>query len=610
MSATDPSDVWDLSSYFPAFESEERLRFTAALSAELAEARRAASTLEPLAEANEAAWSELLRSYEGLLARFGHLSSYIGCLASAHALDERVATAEGELGLVRAELDKLVIELRRGLGRADEASLARFVARPELAGVAYAVERLRVEAKHRMAPELEALVADLAPDGFTSWGRLYDTLSAKLEFDMRWPDGRVERISAAQRRSLMADGDREVRRAAFEGGNQAWAGIADVCARALNHIVGTRHVLDARRGVSSFLEGPLFQAAISARTLEAMLEAVKEGAPLARRGLALKARTMGLEAIHWYDLEAPLAVGAADPRLSWVEGVELVRRAFHGSYPSLGRHFDELLETRRVEAEPRSGKRPGAFCTHSELIHETRVFMTYKGSLGDVSTLAHEVGHSFHAHLMRHVRPLACEVPMTLAETASTFGEALLSDGLLSDPALPKARRATLLGEVVGDGAAFLLDIPTRFYFEKKLYEARKKGELTVHELSELMRETQREVFGDALAEGGEDPYFWASKLHFFLTDIAFYNFPYTFGYLLSRGLYALYREQGAGFLPRYEKLLEASGGAMAHEVVRASLGEDLESPGFWARAIETLRAPTEELEGLLAELAPTAAQR
>jgi oligoendopeptidase F len=592
---------WDLASFFRDFEAAERHAFEDALRADAAALLGDAAALGPIGGADDDRWEAALLRLEELSARLGHLATYVTCLASADANDERYQLAEGRLSLLRATFDKIAVEARRALRPAGDVEVSAFVARPALAGAAHFVARLRKEAKTSMAPELEGLAADLGADGIMGWGRLYDVVAAKLTFEMRWPDGRTERVPMAQRRSLMADPDRAVREAAFRGGNDAWAGAADVTAAALNHIGGVRHLLNERRGVRHFLDVALHQAGISQKTLDAMLEAVRDRAELPRRGLALKARAMKVPAVSWFDLEAPLPLSSAT-RLPFDEGVALVRKAFGRAYPRLAAHFDAMLERRWIESEPREGKRPGAFCVSSDLTNEARVFMTFKGSLGDVSTLAHEVGHAFHAEVMRPVRVLGRAYPMTLAETASTFAESILSDGLLSDSALPAAERALLLGELVGDGAAFLLDIPTRFYFEKAFYEERRAGEVPPSRLSELMVRAQREVFGPVLAPGGEDPYFWASKLHFFIPDLTFYNFPYTFGFLLSRGMFAIYREEGPSFLPRYERFLELTGSADAHEVAKASIGRDLESPEFWAQAIDTLAAPTDELERLLAE--------
>lgn len=591
--------TWDLTAFFPSFDSPERAAFVALLGAELDALLRDAEALGPLGSDTRDACVTVVLRYEEVLGRFGHVSSYVTCLASAAADDERYALAEGELGAPRAALEKSAGELRRVLGPASPEEFAQLLGDPRLAGAGHFLQQLRVDAQRRMPAALEALAADLATEGIFGWGRLYDTVAGKLSFELSLPDGARETVPMAARRSRMADPDRAVREAAFVEGNRAWERVSDVTAAALNRISGTRLALYRRRGVTHFLDVALHDAGISRRTLDAMNEAVVGGRPLARRGLLLKARAMGLPAIAWYDLEAPLPLPETE-RIPWERGKDLVRRAFAASYPALAAHVDEALAKRWIEAEPRAGKRPGAYCTGSDLTGESRVFMTYQGALGDVSTLAHELGHSFHHHVLAGTRVLARQYPMTLAETASTFAESVLSAGLLAEPGISPSTRAQLLGEVAGDAAAFLLDVPMRFLFETRFYELRSQGEVPASRLSSLMVEAQREVFGEALQVGAEDPLFWASKLHFFIPDLSFYNFPYTFGYLLSRGLYARFAEEGPAFLPRYEAFLRATGGALAHEVARASIGEDLESPEFWARAIATLESPIAQLEEAL----------
>jgi len=588
-----------LSSYFPAFDAPERAAFSSTLAAELAALLRDAEGLGALSGATREAWTAVIVRYEAALARYGHMSSYVTCLASAAAEDERYAIAEGDLGPLRAKLEKVAGELRRAFGAASDADFTALLGDVRLAAAGHFLAQLRVEAKKRMSSPLEALAADLGTEGIFGWGRLYDTVSAKLSFELVRPDGARETVPMAQRRSLMADPDRRVREAAFTAGNRAWEAVSDVTQASLNRIAGTRLALYERRGVEHFLDVALHDAGISRKTLDAMMGAVEKGRSLARRGLLLKARAMGLPAISWFDLEAPLPLGESE-RIPWDRGVGLVKKAFSSAYPALATFFDDALAKRWVEAEARKGKRPGAYCTGSDVTNEPRVYMTYQGSLGDVSTLAHEIGHAFHHHVLSGTRVLARQYPMTLAETASTFAENVLSAGLLADPTITDTTRAQLLGEVAGDAAAFLLDIPTRFLFETRFYEERSKGEVPTSRLCQLMVGAQREVFGEALAEGGEDPHFWASKLHFFIPDLSFYNFPYTFGYLLSRGLFARFREEGPSFLPRYEAFLKSTGGALAHDVARASIGEDLEAEGFWSRAIATLEEPLHDLEVLL----------
>lgn len=594
--------TWDLTSFFPAFDSPETKAYLVALDRDLGALLAETEKLGDLGPTTRDAWVRALLRYEDLQARFGHANSYVTCLASASAEDERYALAEGELGLLRAKLEKTTGELRRVLGQVSDDEMAMFTGDVRLVGATHFLAQLRVEAKKRMPAPLEALASDLGTDGIFGWGRLYDTVSAKLSFELVRPDGSREIVPMAQRRSLMADPDRRVRQAAFTAGNHAWEGLSDVTAAALNRISGTRLSLYARRGVEHFLDVALHDAGISRKTLDAMSSAVEKGRPLARRGLLTKARSMGLPAVAWYDLEAPLPLPETE-RIPWDRGVALVKKAFGAAYPGLLSFFELSLEKRWIEAAARKGKRPGAYCTGSDVTNEPRVYMTYQGALGDVSTLAHEIGHAFHHHVLGDTRVLARQYPMTLAETASTFAENVLSAGLLSEPGISDATRAQLLGEVCGDAAAFLLDVPTRFLFETRFYEERTRGEVPASRLSALMVAAQREVFGEALQQGGEDPQFWASKLHFFIPDLSFYNFPYTFGFLLSRGLYARFQEEGPSFLPRYEAFLRSTGGALAHEVAKASIGEDLESEGFWSRAIATLEAPIAELEVLLPKL-------
>jgi Oligoendopeptidase F len=194
---------------------------------------------------------------------------------------------------------------------------------------------------------------------------------------------------------------------------------------------------------------------------------------------------------------------------------------------------------------------------------------------------------------------------MTLAESASTFGEMILTDGILQSPSISDAKKALVLEMEIGHGAIYLMDIPVRYEFEKALYEERANGEVSVSRLKELITETQRRIFGDILEGGGEDPYFWASKLHFYITGLTFYNFPYTFGFLLSRGLFAMFKKEGPDFFPKYEEFLRLTGSDTAENVAKLSIGCNLEQPDFWVEAIRSLEEPLQQLEVLLPRVLP-----
>ena len=593
---------WDLTSYFPEFDGAEMRGFKNRLKEDIKSLREGAASLSSLDDSNQSDWEDVFLKYEDIQKRFSHLSSYVGCLSSCDSNNESYLREEAELAVIGAEYSKVKIELLRAIKCAPGDIFSSFAKRDGFKGTVYYINRLREESQLRMNPEKETLATDLGVDGISAWGRLYDTISGKLEFEMEFPDGTRKRLPISQRRSLMENPDRRIRRAAFDGGNAAWKGIEDVAASALNAISGTRLTLNRYRGVNHFLDVALFQSAISRKTLDVMMEAIFSEKEVPRKILRLKAKTMGNDALSWFDLGAPLSIPDQET-ISWDKCKKLVYSSFNNTFSALGEFVHMVSNKNWIEWEPRSGKRPGGFCTGSMLSNESRIFMTFNGSLGDVLTLAHELGHAFHSHVMRDLRPFTRMYPMTLAESASTFGELVLTNAMLDDPLISNEQKALMLDTEINHGAIYLMDIPVRYEFEKSLYEERSQGELTVSRLKNLMVETQRRILGDVLEEGGEDPYFWASKLHFYITDITFYNFPYTFGYLLSRGLYSMFRREGNKFVSRYEEFLRSSGSDDAVNVARRFIGCDLESPDFWVDAIRSLNEPYERLKGLLPKI-------
>jgi oligoendopeptidase F len=593
---------WDLSNFFKEYNSAEMLDFKAKLTNDIAEQQRLCADMKPLDFYNQDQWEEIFLTFEDILKRVTHLNAYVGCLSAADATNEDYAKGNAELGLLLAEAEKLTVYLKIGLAITNDIAFNAFIKKPKLATAAFFISEMREMAQKTMPSELEALAADLSVDGFGSWGRLYDTISGKLEFDMHWPDGRVESISMSQCRSMMQDANREVRKSAFENGNKAWEKVADSCAAALNAISGNRLILNKKRGYKHFLDVALEQARMSQKTLDAMFEAVEESRPFIQEIAQAKAKALGLEKLTWYDCEAPLDIPNME-RYSWEECVETLTNAFNRSYPRLGNYFKLAIDNKWIESELRPGKRPGAFCTGSPLLDESRVFMTFAGSHSDVSTLAHEVGHAFHSYQLNGTRPFVQEYPMTLAETASTFAEMILADGILEDPKASDAVKLNVITNTINDVIAFLIDIPIRFAFEKSFHEERMNGEVSVTKLKELMSQAMKNQFGPLLEQGGENPLFWASKLHFYATEVTFYNFPYTFGYLLSRGLFGMFKKEGQSFLPKYEAFLKESGSDMAQNVAKKTLGVDLESKEFWVEAIKSHKEPLEQFNALVTKV-------
>lgn len=588
-------DRWSLESWFSAFGAEDYTLFKDELARDIEALKVLATTLS--GDVPETA--RLLGEYEALGDRLWHLSAYLGCLSADDASNEAVKADEAWLSTLEAEFSKIRSSLQSALAALSDESFAALLVTPSLQGAEHTVQRMRTEGAQQMKPELEALAADLNVNGLHAWGRLYDTLSGKMVFDMTFPDGHVESVPMARRRALMSDPDRRLREASFHAGQKPWLDHADTLAAGLNGIAGTRLNLYGRRGVPHFLDTPLFDGAMSRASLDAMLEAIHTHIELPRRAIRAAARLQGTSALHYFDLEAPQVKAPEEKPLSWDDACATVHRAFSSAYPKLGSYFGDLLKQRWIEAQPRAGKRPGAFCTGSLLRHEERIYMTWHGTVHDMVTLAHEAGHAWHSCVLRPARSFAASYPMTLAETASNFGEMILLDGLMSDPGMTAETKAYLLDQEMLRAHAYLVNIPMRYEFEKAFYTERAAGEVSVSRLSELMVQAQRGLYGDTLLADGFDPMFWASKMHFFITGVSFYNFPYVFGYLLSQALFARFKAEGADFLPRYEAFLAATGSATCEEVAQRTLGADLTSPDFWATALRAIEPTLKAYEEL-----------
>jgi oligoendopeptidase F len=590
--------VWDLNSYFTEFNGPEMLAFKDKLRTEMAQLQTEAAGLDLLSSATAEAWAGLLTRSEEWAVRYYHVSSYVGCLSAADAKNAKYTAEQATLSLIGAESAKFGVDILRAFKGVADAEFEAFCARPELKGMEHYIARLREQAELRMEPDLEKLAADLSVDGFATWGRLYDTVTGKLEFELE-ENGEKKMVPISQWRSMMSDVDRAKGRRAFEAGNRAWENLEDICAACLNAIAGTRLALNKRRGIKHFLDPALFSAKMSQASLDAMYSAIHDNIDVARDIFKAKAAFLGQPGISWYEKEAPLPLSDSST-YTWQQGSDMVSEAFHKVYPQLGEYYDNFLDWKWMESEVRPGKRPGAFCTGSPYTKEQRVYMTFNGSLGDVTTLAHEMGHAWHGHLLKELRPVARQYPMTLAETASIFAEHILADGIYANEAIGDDAKLQMLDADLNGAAILLLDITVRYEFEKAFHEEREQGTVSVERFKELMVETQKRVVGDAMPEGGEDPMFWASKLHFYITGVSFYNYPYTVGFLLARNLANRLHREGASFLPKYEAFLMMTGSADVETCVRECLADDATKPEFWAESINSLRPEVDKYRQLL----------
>lgn len=535
-----------------------------------------------------AAWLRAVEALQEVESRLEQARSFVACLLAQDVHDEAARLLEGRLDQLGATYQQLLIELDRALLALPEPAWDSLLASGALQPLRFSLVERRRRAGERLSPAEEALASALAVDGYHAWGALYDTVVGRIRIPVE-EDGETRELSVGQVANRLQSSDRAARQVLWERYERAWAGEAELCAAALNHLAGFRLNLYRKRGWPSVLKEPLDISRMGEAALKAMWGAVERAKPALLAYLRRKAELLGVERLSWHDLAAPL--GRVERRFTYDQAATFIIEHFGRFSPELAAFARRAFEEGWIEAEDRPGKRPGGFCTSFPLSRQSRIFTTFSGTPDNVSTLAHELGHGYHQSVLEDLPPWARHYPMTLAETASTFAERVVGDAALRQAASP-AERLALLDQRLQDTATYFMNIHARFLFEIRFYEARRYGPLSVADLNGLMVEAQREAYHDALAD--YHPYFWAAKLHFYLTHVPFYNFPYTVGYLLSTGIYGRALQEGPGFAPRYVALLRDTGRMTVEELARRHLAADLTRPGFWDEAARLAVADVE----------------
>ena len=549
----------------------------------------------PIGEERLLKWRHFFDQYFEVLARRNEAGSFSRALAAAHTDEPKALRMPARLDDINTAIGEVGVRLRSAFRDVSDPVFTELVEDDRFSDMTLWLHELRRDAKRAMGDEAESLAVELNRDGLHAWGRMYSQLSGRLQVEMEI-DAETTTRSVAQAKNLLDSPRREVRQAAYDGLQRAWREAAPVCASALNSIRGTEQVLFKRRG-GDYLTRPLEGNRVQRSTVEAMLAAAAEFRPVLVRYLKAKAQLLGLERLEWYDLGAPVgAENEAD--IPYQEAQQFIVEQVADFSPKIADFCREALVNQWVEVEDRPAKRQGGYCTSLPVSKAFRIFMTYGGTNSGVTTLAHELGHGYHAMVLADLPMSESRVPMGLAETASTFLEALVEQASLKQA--DESQQLALLDDRLGRAATFLMNLPARFELETKMHERRAAG--TLHE--ELLCEMTREVFEEAYGEGvaSVDELFWASKLHFFITGLPFYNFPYTFGYLFSRAVYDHAIKAGSDAVKQIDALLLDTGRMTSEEVAQKHLGADLGDPSFWKKAAGSLVEDVALYEELIAE--------
>lgn len=450
----------------------------------------------------------------------------------------------------------------------------------ELKARAFALREAAEDAKHQLPEALEKPVLKMQLSGGEAFSQLRDKLDATLLVDY---DGKQIPLSAV--RSLAYDGDADTRRRAYEAELASYKKIELPMSFCLNNLKAEGETMAALKGYKGVLDMALAHSRMDEKTLEAMWTAIREALPELREYFKAKGRLLGHEnGLPFYDLFAP--VGQSTRTYTVEEARALLLDLFGKFCPEMGEMMRTAFDEGWIDMYPREGKSGGAFCSGYYAKNISRVMTNFAGSASDVSTLAHELGHAFNNRMLHHKPIMMTETPMPLAETASTFNETLLISQLLKT-AMPE-EELTLLDSCLTEQTQTMVDIYSRFLFEQKVVAAQADHALDVDELKETMLWAQEQSYGDGLDPEYRHPYMWACKSHYYSTGVHFYNFPYAFGGLFARGLYARYEKEGEAFVPVYCDLLSRFGSDTIANVT-ASVGIDVTTPDFWREAVESV---------------------
>jgi pepF/M3 family oligoendopeptidase len=587
---------WDMTAVYPGLESPE---FVAGFGASLQSIDGLAALFDqhgiaqreaaPLDEATVAAAERAIERYNVVLKDIYTLAAYIRSFITTNSRDELAQARWSELQQRLVKLSLLGTRFTAWLGSLDvEALIARSgVARDH----AYALRKARARAGHLMAPALEELAAEQNLQGGSAWSKLYSTFTSQLTVPFE-RDGKTAELPISAVRNLAFDPDRELRRRAYEAELAAWERAAVPVAAALNSIKGEVDMLAKRRGWESPLDAALFDNNIDRATLDAMLAAARESFPDFRRYMRAKARALGVPALAWYDLFAPMGSGGRE--WSFESAASFIADQFGSFSPRLRGLAERAFGERWIDAEPRAGKVGGAFCMSLQN-DESRILANYEPSFNSVSTLAHELGHAYHNMNLAARTPLQRATPMTLAETASIFCETIIVQAALRDA--DDQEQVAILEASLQGACQVVVDITSRFLFEQSVFERRRQRELSIAELNELMLDAQRQTYGDGLEAGTLHPYMWAAKPHYY--GSSFYNYPYMFGLLFGLGLYARYQADATGFKAVYDELLSSTGLGDAAELA-GRFGIDIRSAEFWRASLDVIRRDIERFEALV----------
>ena len=570
------NEFWNLDPIYAGFSDPNYDADLAALKEKVAEAAAFAATLETIDPLEGLKQGIALE--EKITALVSKLYSYAALRQSANTRDDEAGSQLGRIMSVvsgtaapQAAFHKWAAELPQ---------LQQLIASDTLLQeYAYLLTKRQESSKYLLPGIAEEVMAKMSMSGGDAWSEMREYLTSTVPVHYR---GEVTNLSAI--RNLAYSPDAQVRKDAYEAEIACYDRIKDAVAYALNSLK-LETISDCQlRGYASPLERTLENSHMKKETLDAMLAAMDEYAPKFWQYLKAKAKALGHEkGLPWYDLFAPM--GKASTKFTTQEAKDFLVEQFTSFCPEEAEMIRRAFDDAWIDFFPRDGKSGGAFCADVECLGESRILTNFDGMFGDVVTLAHELGHAFHNQCISQHRLLNRDYSMPVAETASTFNECVVMASAISKAA-DKEEKLALIESQLQDATQIICDIYSRFRFEAKVFANREEQFMNADTLCRYMEEAQKQSYGDGLDHSCLHPYMWVCKSHYY--GSTFYNFPYAFGGLFARGLYAQYEKEGAAFVPKYKKLLYTTPVATAEDTAKVA-GIDLTDKQFWRDALQTI---------------------
>lgn len=570
---------WTLEDLYPSFESQEFKQDVEAY--KVLKGKFESLKLEDSIEGI----TKVVKLLEESTVLTGRLYNYIHLTLATDTTHETATQVEVQLAGVSADLQATYAKVSKFLGTIQ----TDITTDPFLAEYRYYFEEAKKDAVHLLSDELEEVLAKMSISGGKAWSQLFDFMWSSAQGEYK---GEV--VTLSEIRGKAYDSDAEVRKSAYEAELKMYDAIKEPIAFSLNHIKKEVLTTSSLRGFESPLAHTLEASRMSRETLDALLEAIREYLPNFRKYLRHKAALLGHEnGLPFYDLFAP--VGNSSRTFTVEESKDYLIENFKTFSADLAEMTEEFFDKHYIDFYPRKGKVGGAFCANLPMIKQSRVLTNFTGSLSDVVTLAHELGHAYHGLHIENHRPLNQDYSMPVAETASTFNENIIMNTAIKEAS--DEEKIALIESQLQDTTQIIVDIYSRYLFESAVFENREQSFMFSKDLEEMMLSAQKEAYGDGLDQAYLHPYMWACKPHYYSTGLSFYNFPYAFGGLFSKGLYAIYQEQPEGFVEKYQELLRATTVSSVEDTAKV-LGVDVSTPEFWKKALAEV---AESIEAFIA---------